>query len=414
LENLCIVSGDVTYNTLSGFIICPGESLLFRDCKATAQIYITPEFVSPYSFNVGDIIASYVNGNTSVRRCLEFVGSTGSTPTDTIQVVSVYPSGSTACEDCRSSAPSPTPTSTLTPTPTLTPTNTPTPSSIIGTKFHIYRRCGKNPCANDFVVQLTPVLDDFGNNLSQFTQFGFLQYDPLSPRVGDEWQCWEYVGNVIGNSVNSAVTINTLINTIYNVGTLFATVNSCSNVTNNPYLSLFNNYFTDIPSVNGNLLNFGPSGTGYPPNDGVGCCVCCLSGERTVYVYRLCPVNVGAVPEIIFQYIEVLPYGVPLSVGEVFSAKGSYLGIGAFPNPYTQCFEFLGTFQGSISVFNHLLQNGTPPVVNYNTIIFSYPDFFNPPNPPTTTTFISYSSIAGGPTATFPDCVTCNSALGLG
>lgn len=404
---LCVVSGDVTYNTLSGFIICPGESLLFRDCKNIVDEYITTEFISPFSFSLGDILSVYINGDTTKPKCLEFMGSTSQSPIDQLQILSVYPSGSTACFDCNAGAPSPTPTKTPTPTPSVTMTMTPSQTTPVGATFFVYRLCGKNPCSNDFIVQPTNV----NVNLPIFSLFGFLPYDPNNPLALVEWQCWEYAGSVnIGPLQNSATTINSYINTVYGPGSLYQTQYCPGGLTNNPFVFNSGNYFTDLPVGNQNLFDFS-SGQGYPPLlfidgdpvPGSGCRSCAAATRPRVFAYRSCTTN-----NVILQYIEVTPNGFTLSVGDIFAAKDA---------SSIDCYEYLGNYQGSISVANHQPQTPNPPPAPFSPylyITFSYPDYFNKPNLPGSPAPHTFIPDPNTGSITYPACLECTSGLGLG
>lgn len=390
---LCVVSGDVTYNTLSGFIICPGETLLFRDCKDNTLEFVTAEFVSPFSFGLNDVLSVYLNGNTSVTYCIEFMGSTSKSPTDIIEIITVYPSGTTACENCYVGIPSPTPTKTPTPTPTVTMTMTPSQTLPSAEIFFIYKYCDKASTTQKFVVQTINV----NNVLVQFASFGWFPYDPANPvdtQLSDNWECWEYEGSIsVLPTTNPQAVAQVFIDSLYPTP-----------YTNTIVFLGSVDYFTTTPSVpNLNLFDFGPNNLGYPPAvsiPGFGCRNCqsnSIDTYKTIYVYKNCSSN-----NVVYQYVEALQ--TTFNVNDVFVATD--------PVNRPQCWQYLGSYQGLIDA-DHIPSLPTPVPIggNFPFIQFNYVDFFNPPislygSTPFT---ITLDPITGNP---FFKCSECIASLG--
>lgn len=347
LPRNCVVSGDVTYNTLSGTIICPGENWLFKMCKANTPIIVAP-FATPYSFGVGDVLEVYLNFNETNSRCIYFVGTTGTSAVDNIEILNITPSSSTACDTCSASVPSPTPTGTLTPTPSVTMTMTPSSTIPLTETYFAYRFCDKtNPSINKWVVQTINV----NPSMLISDYFAWLEYNITSPSSGIDWVCIEYAGSfTVPLSQNINIVSQTFVDT-YSPG-----------VTNlvNLYIG---NFFTSQPTNNGNLLDFGFTNTGFDT------CERCSGQLRPVYVYALCP----DLSDAIFQYVEVNPQGVTLSPTDGFSSTDNF--------GRQLCWVYVGTYLGDLVATTGYYPVGAPPqpFTNYTPIGHISPDFFNNP-----------------------------------
>ena len=126
----CVFSGDVTFNVIDGFIVCP-YSYEFQDCY-NGMIYLTTSQVTnPSGGNLEefDVFNAVVNGEI---RCISFIKINLEEIGGDIISLSEGPLGKSNEGGCINCVPSVSQTPTPTPsiTPTMTPTMTPTSSGI--------------------------------------------------------------------------------------------------------------------------------------------------------------------------------------------------------------------------------------------------------------------------------------------
>jgi hypothetical protein len=191
----------------------------------------------------------------------------------------------------------------------------------------------------------------------------------LNPPRNQDWECWEYAGSILVLGTQNVSTVSySFINSLYNTGTNLISVIQTGN------------WFTDIPVNNQNLFDFNPSNnnTGYTSSQFGGVatatssCRFCQSNQavRDIFVYQRCSDNL-----VIHQYIEVVPLGFTLSVGDVFRA------IDPVTNLF-DCWTYLGTYTGQITV-NHIPYDPNAPFYTnsgYSIISnINWPDIFSPP-----------------------------------
>lgn len=279
----CVFSGDVTFNTINGNIVCP-YSYEYQDCYNGTR-YLTTN--SPTNPSGGDIEQFMVFNATvnGVNKCISFIKvNLEEIGIDSVELLS-GPFGYSNLGDCVLcvATQTPTPTPTITPTPSITPTETPessptpTPTMTPQPNYYVYKDCSN---AKNWLVQsvmgdtVTPgdvQRDDSGVCWEfQYISSGY-------PNLSSSLNVINYTGNYFDNQTvypdcDSCLPLVSCIESL----TFVVEYNHSSTVTNgNPCTgghacsrAVFNITANGVPlgQVNLNNLNNSYDNLNYPPN----------------------------------------------------------------------------------------------------------------------------------------------------
>jgi len=176
IDRPCVFSGDVTFNTIEGKIICP-YSFEFQDCFNGATYLTTNSIFIPTGGTISQFMVFQANVNGD-SKCISYVGiNLTEIGGDSIEITE-GPYGFSNLNGCTLCTPIPSPTPTPSVTPTLTPSVTPTPTStpVSDSLFYVYRECVSDIQKPRWVVQ---------------TQVGATT-TPGKVQIDDVGTCWEY------------------------------------------------------------------------------------------------------------------------------------------------------------------------------------------------------------------------------
>jgi len=172
VDRPCVFSGDVTFNTISGEIICP-YSFEFQDCFNGMKYLTTSQIINPSGGTIDEFMVFLADVN-GVSSCISYVGINLTEIGGDIITLVDGPYGFSNLGECILCVPTTTTTSTLTTTTSTTTTTTSTTTQPIGElKYFVFNQC-EDP--KKWVIQT----DDIG-------------IEPGDVLKDDKMSCWEYM-----------------------------------------------------------------------------------------------------------------------------------------------------------------------------------------------------------------------------